>query len=238
MTLALPNFIEHADALNWLEARPAGEAAVVLLDPPYAITGKYASAATGSVFGPFSLLAKSIRLAARAVRVGGIVPIFVDWRRLPDVGYLASITQLMTASCLAWVRTKPGTGGLFRTSWDPILICSKGQPTVLDRAAVRNVVVADYPTKRRHPFEKPREVFELIYSRVCAPGDLVLDPFAGSGASRDAAEARGLRWAGCDVDPSYAGGEESPSSGDDRREADALRAAENAPGHYGPRGSK
>jgi DNA modification methylase len=149
-------------------------------------------------------------LAARALRPGGIVIVFADWRRMADLAYIASMTGLRPAGCVAWVRNRPGTGGLFRASWDPVLIVARGVPDAVDRAAIRNVVetddvvVADYPAKRRHPYEKPPEVCRYILARVCRPGDLVLDPFAGSGSSRVAAEHLDLVWRGCDVDPQFA----------------------------------
>jgi DNA modification methylase len=84
-------------------------------------------------------------------------------------------------------------------------------PDAVDRKAVRNVVettddvvAADYPAKRRHPYEKPIAVYEHILARACRPGDLVLDPFAGSGTSRDAAQKLDLAWRGCDIDPQFA----------------------------------
>lgn len=49
-------------------------------------------------------------------------------------------------------------------AWDPILIASRGTPDAVDRSAVRNVVetkdvvYADYPARRTHPYEKPPEV--------------------------------------------------------------------------------
>ena len=68
------------------------------------------------------------------------------------------------------------------------------------------MVTADYPAKRAHPYGKPWEVTHHILARVGRPGDLVLDPFAGSGSSRVAAEKLGLEleWRGCDVDEAYA----------------------------------
>jgi DNA modification methylase len=53
-------------------------------------------------------------------------------------------------------------------------------------------------------------VYEHILARACRPGDLVLDPFAGSGSSRDAAEKLSLTWRGCDIDPQFA--ETTPSA--------------------------
>ena len=161
---------------------------------------------------------------------GGIVIIFGDWRRMPDLGEAACMTGLRPAAMVAWVRTRPGTGGLFRASWDPIMIAARGVPKAVDRAAIRNVVItegdfggedfsaadlgmedfsgedvpavveADYERPRRHPCGKPPAVYEHILRRVSRPHDLISDPFAGSGASRTAAETLKLDWRGCDID--------------------------------------
>lgn len=211
--------IEHADALDWLAGREPGSAAAVIYDRPYSVgtpvRGREDGAA-GSVYGPLGFMHRTLSLSARALRPGGIVVIFTDWRRLPDDGYVATMSGLRTSACVAWVRNRPGTGGLFRSSWDPVLIASRGTPDAVDRSAIRNVVetddvvYADYPARRSHPYGKPAAVYEHILARVCRPGDLVLDPFAGSGSSRDAAGTLGLEWRGCDIDPRFA--ETTPSA--------------------------
>ena len=209
------NDIEHADALDWLARQEPGCAAAVVFDPPYAVGSPVRGredGAAGSVSGPLSFMQRTMSLCARALRPGGIVIIFGDYKRLPDLMYAATTSGLRLSGCVAWVRTRPGTGGLFRSSWDPILIASRGTPDAVDRAAVRNVietdavVYANYPAKRAHPYEKPPEVLGHILARVCRRGDLVLDPFAGSGSSRVAAEKLGLDlvWKGCDIDPQFA----------------------------------
>ena len=200
--------IDHADALDWLTARAAGEATLVVFDPPYAVgtpvRGK-ADGAAGSVFRPLSFMSKTLALASKALKPGGVCVLFADWRRMPDLAYVATTVGLRASTCLAWTRKRPGTGGLFRSAWDPILLCSRGVADAVDRAAIRNVIEADYPTKRVHPYEKPAEVFRHIFPRVCREGDVVLDPFAGSGVSGRVAAEFKLRWFGCDVDPAFAG---------------------------------
>jgi site-specific DNA-methyltransferase (adenine-specific) len=209
--------IEHDDALNWLQKQTKESAKLVVFDPPYAVgtpvRGREDGAA-GSVFGPFAFMHQAFTECARILKPGGVVMVFADWRRMFDLGYLASISGLRPTTCVAWVRNRPGTGGLFRSSWDPVLIVSRGVPDAIDRAAIRNVVVADYQTKRKHPYGKPVEVFEHVMRRICKPGDLVVDPFAGSGMSRTAAKRLKLRWAGCDIDPQYAesASDESPTT--------------------------
>ena len=235
----MTGLVEHADALSWLAAQPAGTARAVIHDPPYAVgtpvRGREDGAA-GSVFGPLSFLFRTMLLSARALMPGGILIAFTDVRRMADTGYVATTAGLRLATCVAWVRTRPGTGGLMRASWDPVMVFARGVPAVVDRAAIRNVIItedefggedfsqadldraefigasipavieANYPAKRPHPYSKPPIVYEHILKRVVRPGDLISDPFAGSGSSRVACENldMGLVFRGADIDPQYA----------------------------------
>lgn len=199
--------IELADALPWLAGREAASAQVVVFDPPYAVgtpvRGREDGAA-GSVFAPFGFMHRALQETARVLVPGGIGIMFADWKRMPDLLYMASISGLRPSTCIAWVRSRPGTGGLFRSAWDPIQIVARGVPRANDRAAVRNVIEADYDTKRQHPYGKPAKLFREIFARSCQPGDLIIDPFAGSGITEIVAAEMSLRWAGCDVDPAFA----------------------------------
>ncbi|MFK8851318.1 DNA-methyltransferase [Streptomyces sp. Ac-502] len=199
--------IEFGDALQWLADIEPGSASAVVFDPPYAVGSPVRGredGAAGSVFAPFQFLNRTLGLAAKTLRPGGIVLIFADWRRMPDLGYMATTVGLRASTCVAWTRKRPGTGDLLRSAWDPILVASRGTPDAVDRAAIPNVIEADYPAKRRHPYEKPPAVYQHILQRIARPGELVIDPFAGSGSSRTAAAALGLTWRGCDIDPAYA----------------------------------
>ena len=161
--------------------------------------------AAGSVAAPFSFMHKTMALCARAVQPKGVVVIFCDWELLPDIAYIASVSGLREQAHLAWCRTRPGGGGLFRGSCDPVLIASRTPPGRVDKAAVKNWIIADYEIPRAHPYSKPPEVIEYVLRRVCRRGDIILDPFAGSGSSRVACEklALDLVWRGCDIDPAF-----------------------------------
>lgn len=54
-----------------------------------------------------------------------------------------------------------------------------------------------------HPARFPVKLPEFFIRFLTNPGDLVLDVFAGSNATGDAAERLGRRWIACDADRSY-----------------------------------
>ncbi len=55
----------------------------------------------------------------------------------------------------------------------------------------------------RHPTQKPLALLERVLASSAAPGDLVLDPFSGSGTTGVAAVQSGCRFLGFERDPAY-----------------------------------
>jgi site-specific DNA-methyltransferase (adenine-specific) len=55
----------------------------------------------------------------------------------------------------------------------------------------------------RHPTQKPLALLERVLAASAAPGDLVLDPFAGSSTTGLAALAAGCRYLGVEREPEY-----------------------------------
>jgi site-specific DNA-methyltransferase (adenine-specific) len=54
-----------------------------------------------------------------------------------------------------------------------------------------------------HPTEKPLGILTPLIAYACPPGGLVLDPFAGSGSTLDAARQSGRRAVGIEADERY-----------------------------------
>lgn len=57
--------------------------------------------------------------------------------------------------------------------------------------------------KTAHPTQKPLELVRQLVAAATRPGDLVVDPFGGSGTTFVACEALGRRWLGCELDAGY-----------------------------------
>ena len=54
-----------------------------------------------------------------------------------------------------------------------------------------------------HPTQKPEALLERIISASSKPGDLVLDPFSGTGTTALVAEQLGRKWIGIENDRHY-----------------------------------
>ncbi|HKS17204.1 MAG TPA: site-specific DNA-methyltransferase [Planctomycetota bacterium] len=59
------------------------------------------------------------------------------------------------------------------------------------------------PENTPHPTQKPERLVERIVQASSRPGDLVIDPFLGSGTTAVVAKRLGRRFAGVDLNPDY-----------------------------------
>ena len=210
----------HGDALQVLRMLDV-EVAAVVTDPPYASgtrkeAGRPSSGAMvrGQRFGKtpiendqmtttgFVWLIREVILAAKPLlRPGGSVLSFIDWRQWPQLVGAIESCNLRVQNMVVWDKQAIGMGNGFRNRHELIAHASAGVPEVADRG-VPNVltftpddeVIAwpkDAPTF--HPSPKPVGLMERLLAVITAPGDLVLDPFAGGGATLVAAKRGGRR---------------------------------------------
>jgi DNA modification methylase len=190
----------HGDALDVLPGMSS--AGIIALDPPYSmVPNSVRGRDDGTSGAPVALLSRTLTETRRLLPDGGVAGLICDWRRLPDVSYLAALTGLRIATCIAWTRSTIGTGGLLRSAWDPMLVLSSGTPSAKDQAAIPNVVNANPPNPRRHPYEKPVALWARLFDRILPT--TVVDPFAGSGSSAEAALSAGHNWVGVEVEERY-----------------------------------
>lgn len=88
----------------------------------------------------------------------------------------------------------PHYGGLRRNTWS-----DDGTRLVTSVIRVKNM-----RGRALHPTEKPLGILDPLIRYACPPGGLVLDPFAGSGSTLDAARQCGRRAIGIEGNEQYA----------------------------------
>lgn len=159
------------------------------------------------------------RLITDFLEVGGILYSCIDWRSHDKIvlgGKRAGLTHINT---VVWSKGRGGMGGLYRSSHEMIPTFVKGKrPKTnnieLGRHGRDRTNVWTYPGANRpgssaaqalkhHPTPKPIELVEDALLDVTNRGELVLDPFLGSGTTLLAAERAGRIAAGIELDPAY-----------------------------------
>lgn len=210
-----------------------GEVAdMVFTDPPYgcAVNGFVTSRkhrefveASGEKDAPeLSIFFRKICEALGAyVRPGAVVDLCIDWRSqhllqeaaLPIFGPLLNLA--------VWVKDRAGMGSFLRSQHELVLIYAAGggkprNNVELGRHGRHRSNVWKYPSAMTfgrsgvegdllddHPTPKPKEMIADAILDCTNRGEVVLDPFLGSGSTLIAAETTGRRCRGMDLDPLY-----------------------------------
>jgi len=106
-----------------------------------------------------------------------------------------------------WDKINPGLGWRFRRQHEMVMVAHRTGGKLAwaeDDVAVPNILRLGPPRERQHPNEKPLELPARFIAWTTNPGDLVLDPFMGSGTTLRAAKNLGRRAIGIELDEKYA----------------------------------
>ena len=150
---------------------------------------------------------------------GGVFGTFIDWRGYPTVHSAAMKLGLKPINLIVWTKTNAGMGSLYRSRHELLPLFKKGSaPHVnnveLGKRGRWRSNVWTYPgasslgsDARRglqdHPTVKPTAMLEDALLDLTDRGDIVIDPFLGSGSTLIAAEKTGRVCRGVELDPLY-----------------------------------
>lgn len=202
--------LSRQDAVQWLHSLPAASVDLAITDPPYESLEKHRAVGTTtrlkrskassnewfSIFpnGRFRDLFDAIY---RVLKKNAHFYLFCDAETMFVAKPIAEASGFKFWKPLIWDKRKIGMGYHYRARYECILFFEKGKrrlndlgiPDVIEAPRVHN----GYPT------EKPVELGEVLVSQSSVPGELVIDPFMGSGAFGVAAVKHGRNFAGTDV---------------------------------------
>jgi DNA modification methylase len=109
---------------------------------------------------------------------------------------------------LVWDKGDMGTRGDldadYARNWEAIIYATKGRRP-LTRPRPRTTFRYDWSAKRNpvHPTVKPVPLLAWLITKSTQPGEIILDPFAGSGTTLLAARELGRRAIGIELEASY-----------------------------------
>ena len=193
------------DCLDILPRLPSVD--LVIADPPYTLT--MASSIKTSGWGDMmnsavfygQILQRTRKLTENKQ---GAVWVFNNWRGLPVLQKAAYDVEWRIESLLIWDKQWIGPGGSrgLRPSYECVaLFCHLDFQ--LSNRGLPDIWQSPYSSQRLHghPAEKP----EALISRLIqeSGGDIVLDPFAGSGTTLAAAKLLGKQAIGIEIEERY-----------------------------------
>jgi DNA modification methylase len=205
----------------------------VLTDPPYnlkiennvsglgRIRHKDFAMASGemSKSGFTDFLEAAFRQLASHTVDGSIHQVFMDWRHLEEIMAAGRKVYSELKNLIVWVKTNGGMGTFYRGRHELLFAWKKGaaphvnnfepgqfgrsRTNVWEYAGVNSFGSERLEQLAAHPTCKPVAMLADAIRDCSRRGDLVLDPFAGSGSLLIAAERTGRKARLLEIDPHY-----------------------------------
>ena len=180
---------------------------LVLTDPPYLIGYTLWRKKGMAVVGDISGNRKVIDIVlgyAEMLPDDGALYCFCSWKTV-EVWKTEIEKVIPVKNIIIWVKNNWTAGDLiaqYGQSYEMIIYAPK-KKHMLKGTRIMDVWFYDRVKthERIHPTQKPESVIERIILKSTEPGDLVLDPFAGSGTVAVVAERLNRRWICIEINP-------------------------------------
>jgi DNA modification methylase len=206
---------------------------VVVTDPPFnvAIDGhvsglgkvkhrEFAMASGEMSEGEFTgFLSSFLSCAKASSKDGAILFVFMDWRHLTELTTAGRDTDLTLKNLVVWSKDNAGMGSFYRSKHELCFVFKTGgashtntfelgqhgryRTNIWEYAGVNTFRNGRLDELAMHPTVKPVAMIADAIKDVSRRGEIVLDPFAGSGTTVIAAERTGRCGRAIEYDPGY-----------------------------------
>jgi site-specific DNA-methyltransferase (adenine-specific) len=205
-----PFVLAQRDAVLWLESLASESVDLVVTDPAYESLEKHRAIGTTTrlkhskassndwfAIFPNARFPELFREVFRVLKRNRHFYLYCDAETAFVAKPLAEAAGFKFWKPLVWDKKKIGMGYHYRSRYELILFFEKGKRKLADLGIADIIecprVFNGYPT------EKPVAVSETLIRQSTAPGELVVDPFMGSGSTGVGALSLGRRFAGTDT---------------------------------------
>jgi DNA modification methylase len=206
-------------------------ATLLLSDPPYNVRIKNISGKGRAQHKEFAMasgemkeeefiafLREFLSDSIPVLKTEGLIYLFMDWRHLFELQTAARLLDLALINLCVWNKSNGGMGSLYRSKHELVLIFGQGnrhrnnvelgkngrnRTNVWDYAGVNTFRSQRGSELAMHPTVKPVAMIADAVRDVTKQGDIVLDPFSGSGTTIIAAEKTGRIARAVEIDPHY-----------------------------------
>lgn len=210
------NEIYNEDCLETMSRMPDDFVDCVITDPPY--SGLMAKSRGGGRFDQtehhiqyddmseraFLLFIKPIfRELYRVLKLGGHLYCFTDWKQLRNMADCLELASFKLVNIVCWDKGHFGTGAGYRSQSEYLLVFSKGLPNIFNLSNVGNVIRAARAKDNIHPHQKPTELLKILVENSTNKGNLIYDPFSGSGSTLVTAKRMERNFVGSELSVEY-----------------------------------
>ena len=174
----------RGDCIEVMRSIPSGSIGAIVTDPPYLV--RYRSRDGRSIDNDDndSWLDPAFVEACRVLKPDSFCVSFYGWHQIDR--FMAAWRQAGFRPVGHFVCTKRYASGqgYTRRQHESAFLLAKGRPAEPSNPP-RDILPWAYTGNKLHPTQKPVEALLPLINAYSAPGETVLDPFAGSGTTGD-----------------------------------------------------
>ncbi|HCG5625991.1 TPA: site-specific DNA-methyltransferase [Vibrio parahaemolyticus] len=205
--------LSQDDAVNWLSMLDSASVDLLITDPPYESLEKHRKIGTTTrlkvsksssnqwfeIF-PNARFEELLREVYRVLKKNAHFYLFCDQETMFVIKPIAEKVGFRFWKPIIWDKVSIGMGYHYRARHEYILFFEKGKRKLNDLS------IPDILTHKRvyrgYPTEKPVSLLEVLVAQSSREGELVVDPFFGSGSTLVAAKNLNRQFKGNDISSS------------------------------------
>lgn len=196
------NRVLERDCTKLLRALPPETVDLVVTDPPYFVRYQDRTGRTiANDEDPVSVL-DAFTDIYRLLKPNTFCISFYGWNRADAFVRAWRQAGLQPVGHLVWHKGYASSTGFLRARHEQAYLLAKGRPAK-PSDALDDVRPWKYTGNVRHPTEKDVSILRPLIECFSKPGDLVMDPFAGSGSTLVAAAMASRRYLGVELERRY-----------------------------------
>jgi adenine-specific DNA-methyltransferase len=197
------NRILLGDCVQAMGQMPEASIDLIATDPPYLVNYHSRDGRRIANDDRDGWLAPAFAEMYRVLKPGRFCVSFYAWNRVDRFLAAWKGAGFRPVGHLVWVKHYASHERFLRYSHEAAYLLAKGEP-LKPRSAIRDVLPWKYTGNTLHPTQKPVMAIAPLIRAFSRPGEIVLDPFVGSGTTAVAAKTLGRRYIGIDIEPAYA----------------------------------
>lgn len=196
------NQIIEGDSNSVLSKFPCGSVDLVFTDPPYLVRYRDRDGRTLANDDRPEAVLSVYKEIYRVLRADAYCVTFCGWTAIGKFAGAWDDAGFRTLGRIVWTKGYASSARHTEYRHEAAYLLGKGRPPV-PASPPSDVRPWEYSGNRIHPTEKAVSVIEPLIRTYSRPGDLVLDPFSGSGSTAVAAALSGRRYIGIELERQY-----------------------------------
>lgn len=202
LTQTFRNRIICGESSQILSRFPNDSVDLVIADPPYLINYRDRSGRTIVNDDNPDAVLSVYKEISRVLKSDSYCVTFYGWSSIAKFSKSWHDVGLRIVGHIVWPKNYASGAGHVKYSHESAYLLAKGSPS-LPANPLADIQFWEYSGNKVHPTEKAISIINPLIRAYSKSGDLVLDPFSGSGSTAVSAALNGRDYIGIELEQKY-----------------------------------